>query len=351
VKLNRDARTLQGKSISSMRYAMTTFNSFDDDGRVCSVLLHLQHSFEMLLKAVLCQNRLKVFDKTTGRSFGFLKCVRICSEDFGLTTEEAGIMRSIDALRNDAQHWYVYVSEDILYMQMRAAITAFDGYMQKSLDVDLFSQIPSRVLPVSTHPPGDIQFLFDREYSLIRDLLKPGKRQRDEARGRIRSLLAMESIVKEDTEVSEPDVNRVEKAIKSGAQLSRVFPRLTSINTRETGEGITLKVHFSKKEGAPVRYIGEDDPEEAAAIREVDLLKRFHMGASELAKALNMTAPKSFALRRFLDIDGDKDCMHEFSYGRQRYKGFSDKAERKMRAAIADGVEMRDVWREYKSRS
>jgi hypothetical protein len=59
---------LQIKSISSMRSAMTSFNSPDDDGRVTRVVLHLQHAFEMLLKAALVQDRLVVFDKKMGRS-------------------------------------------------------------------------------------------------------------------------------------------------------------------------------------------------------------------------------------------------------------------------------------------
>jgi hypothetical protein len=40
-----------------MRVPMTAFNSPQDDGRVTAVLLHLQHTFEMLLKAALVQDR------------------------------------------------------------------------------------------------------------------------------------------------------------------------------------------------------------------------------------------------------------------------------------------------------
>lgn len=76
MKLVRDARTLRGKATSSLRIAMTNFNSYDDDGRVTSVLLHLQHASEMLLKAALVQGRVKVFDKETGQSLGFEKCLR-----------------------------------------------------------------------------------------------------------------------------------------------------------------------------------------------------------------------------------------------------------------------------------
>ncbi len=53
VKLRNEARVLKRKAISSMRAAMAAFNSPHDDGRVTAVLLHLQHAFEMLMKAAL----------------------------------------------------------------------------------------------------------------------------------------------------------------------------------------------------------------------------------------------------------------------------------------------------------
>ena len=189
--LVHDARTLRSKAICSLRIAMTSFNSYDEDGRVTSVLLHLQHAAEMLLKAVLCQRKAKVFDKETGKSLGFEKCVCLCQASHDLTESEAGLFRAVDALRDAAQHWFIFVSEELLHT--RAMVTAFDAYRQRHLETDLNSHIPARVLPVSTMPPGDFDFLVDRGSKLIGDLLAPGKRQRDEARARIRSLLAMEA--------------------------------------------------------------------------------------------------------------------------------------------------------------
>ncbi|MEJ5915612.1 tyrosine-type recombinase/integrase [Pseudokineococcus sp. 1T1Z-3] len=45
MRLKQDARALKKKSLSSMRAAMTAFNSPHDDGRVTDVLLRLQHAF------------------------------------------------------------------------------------------------------------------------------------------------------------------------------------------------------------------------------------------------------------------------------------------------------------------
>jgi len=151
---------------------MSAFNSYDDDGRVTTVLLHAQHACEMLLKAILAQNKEPIFDKKTGKSIGFERCLGICAAKYDLSEQEAGVMRAIDQLRDAAQHWFVFVAEDILYLNIRALITAFDEYMKRRLDDELSAHIPPRVLPVSTIPPGDFEFLVDREYHVIADLLQ-----------------------------------------------------------------------------------------------------------------------------------------------------------------------------------
>lgn len=132
-KLVRDARMLKSKAISSLRTAMSSFNSYEDDGRVTCLLLHLQHACEMLLKAVLVQARADVFEKKTGKSIGFERCLNLAQTKCGLTKPEAGIMRAVDALRDAEQHWIVVVSEDMLYLHTRALITAFDDILKRML--------------------------------------------------------------------------------------------------------------------------------------------------------------------------------------------------------------------------
>ncbi|AIP09347.1 Uncharacterised protein [Burkholderia pseudomallei] len=348
MKLVRDARTLRAKAIASIKIAMTSFNSFEDEGRVCTTLLHLQHACEMLLKAALVQRRVQVFDKSTGMSISFDKCLRLCRQSGGLSEENAGIMRTVDALRDASQHWFLFVSEELLYMHTRALVTAFDAYLKQALNTDLHRYIPSRVLPVSTKPSGDLEFLIDKEYELIGRLLRPGKRHRDEARARVRSLLAMEALIADNVEISEKDIDRIEKAIRSGEAIGKVFPRLLTISTSQTGEGVTLKVQFSKKDGAPVRYIGGDDPEAAAAVREVDLRKRFYLGASDLAKKLGLTEPRSKALRWHFKIDEDDGCHHIFEFGKSKFMRFSDNAYTRIKGALSQGLDIDAIWAAYR---
>lgn len=87
MRLVRNAKTLSNKAIYSMRMAMSQFNSYADEGRVCSILLHLQHACEMLLKAVLVQKRARVFDEKSGRSIGFERALNLCRTTYGLRAQ------------------------------------------------------------------------------------------------------------------------------------------------------------------------------------------------------------------------------------------------------------------------
>jgi hypothetical protein len=348
LKLKQEARVLRKKALSSLVNATTAFISPLEEGRVTQVLLNLQHSFEMLLKAALVQSGSSVFDKKLGRSLGFEKCVNLAqaSAVIKLSTDEAGTLRTIDTMRDDEQHWFNEVSEQLLYVHARAAITLFDELLQRVFGEHLADHLPSRVLPISTDPPRDLDLLIDEEYSQISELLKPGRRARHEARARIRTLLAMEAHVEPDSQVSAKDVDRVEKGIKAGQKRADVFPRLDDVTTAVEGLGATVKVHITKKDGAPVRYTA-DEFVPAAAIREVDLDRKFYLSANDLATKVGLTSPKSTALRRHLGIDDDPKVHYVFVMGSQKHHRYSDGALKKMKDAVAE-ANMDDIWEGHK---
>ena len=60
-ELLRDAKTVKAKAVAGVRSAFAVYNSFDGQGRVCSLLLLLQYAGEMLLKAALVQGRVRAF--------------------------------------------------------------------------------------------------------------------------------------------------------------------------------------------------------------------------------------------------------------------------------------------------
>ena len=305
----------------------------------------------MLLKAALVQKQIGVFDRKKGTSIGFKKCVNLASQfnTCRLSQSDAGTLRAIDSLRDAEQHCHVVVEEELLYLHVRALVTIFDEVLHRVFEERLADHLPPRVFPVSTLPLRDLNFLIDSEYRQITYLLQPGRRQRDEARGRIRMLLAMEAHVAEEVAVSEKDIDRIECAIKSEQAWPEVFPRLTSLQVQRVGEGVEMTVRFSKIEGAPVRFIAADDPEEAAAVREVDLQRKYRYSLTELAHHVGLTLPRSKALREHLGIDDDRQCLHIFEFGKTKLPRYSDRTIQRMREALGE-VDMDAVWDEQRPR-
>lgn len=328
MKLKREARTLKNKAIASLRRGLEVFNGHDDQGRTESVLLHLQHSSEMLTKALLVQKSKNVFDKQKGLAIGLDKALSVATSSGFMTAAQAGSIRALDTMRDAAQHWMIVVPEDALFVNARALITTLDEVLVEHFADTLADNLPLRVMPLSTTALPSFDILVDREFRHIAELLAPNKRARDEARGRIRTLLAMEAHVSETVEVSERDIDRIEKAIRAGTQVEQVFPRLVALASNVTGEGPTLRVHFSRRKGAPVRYVSGDDPEAAGAIREVDLQKKYHLSATILAERVGLTIGKCKALREMLRVDEDQANMMVFEFGSQKHARFSDNALR-----------------------
>jgi hypothetical protein len=210
----------------------------------------------------------------------------------------------------------------------------------------LADHLPSRVLPISTQVPRDIQTLVDEEYSQVKELLSPGRRRRAEARGRVRTLLLLQAHAVTDVHVSERDVDHVADAIKNGQSRHEVLPDLATLGTNITGDGINVTVHFSRIDGAPVRYAADD--ESAVAIRVVDLEKKYHMSKTKLATKLGLTTPKAAALRRHLDIDSDDSCHHQWRQGKTVIDGYSDNAYQRMKQALGSpGFDIDEVWRTH----
>jgi hypothetical protein len=240
-------------------------------------------------------------------------------------------------------------SEGILFLHLRAAVTIFDRILRDVFHETLADQLPARVLPISTQPPKALDLLIDEEYSQVRSLLTPGRRQGAIARARIRTLFALESHVREEGETTARDVNRAQAAIRRGDDRGDVFPQLSGLSSKTSGLEVTIKVQQTKKDGIPVRYVSDGAEGETALVREVDLHKKFHFTRRDLAKHLGLTPPKAAALRAYLKIDADDQAHRSFSFGHTTHEGYSDTALDRMRDALATGLDIVKVWRDYKS--
>lgn len=345
-----DIRTLRSKAIASLRVGVVAFNGLNDDARVTRVLLHLQHSFEMLLKAgLLATGDTAVFDRKKQIAIGMETCVKRCQQQAGikLTNDEAGTIRVLDNLRDGEQHWHQVIEEGMLYLHARAAVTLFDDLLHRIWGMRLAEHIPLRVLPISAEPPQELDLLVDHEYKRIAELLKPGRRATAEAKGHIRTLLATEALSDADAvEINESDVNRVVKGIRDGKTREQVFPKLTGVSSATSGDGLTVEVRFVKRDGLPVTFTTESG-EDVAAIRKVDLEKKFHMGPYDLADKAGIDRTRAVGLRRHLGLDDDDDhYSHTFRFGSQSYRRYSDNALKAMRDA-KKAVDIEKVWRAH----
>lgn len=338
-KESYNVRVLRAKALASLRTGITAFNGLDGDGRITTVLLSFQHAFEMLLKGILeAKGDKGVFDKRSKRSISLEAAINRCQNLDGVkvTDAEAGTIRVIDSLRDAEQHWHLVVEEGLLYLNARAAVTLFDDLLHRSFGQRLAEHIPVRVLPISAQPPQGLDLLVDEEYQRIADLLKPGRRATAEAKARIRTLLATESLTDPDAaEISEADVGRVARGIREGKTRAQVFPKLTGVASTTEGEGLTVEVRFVKKDGLPVTYTADTETD-AAAVRTVDLEKKFYMGAYDLADRAGVPRGKATALRRHLGLDTNDDHFsHRFVFGNSKHLRYSDNSLRAMKEAVA----------------
>ena len=134
----------------------------------------------------------RVLDPETGRSISFKKCPGLgCQRKtvIKLADADAGTLRATKEMRDDEQHWFNAVSEQILYLHARAGVTLFDELLHVCSVNTWPIGFPGRVLPLSVDPPRDLALLLDEEYAQITALLQPGRRVGHDARPRLRTLL------------------------------------------------------------------------------------------------------------------------------------------------------------------
>lgn len=304
----------------------------------------------MLLKAALVQDgRCKVFGKD-GKSIGMDKCLNCAAEYLKSPVAERGTFRAIDAMRDAEQHWYATFDEEMLFLEVRAFVTAFDDILGRVFCEKLGDHLPQRVLPVSTQPPPkDIAVFFDSQFSQVKDLLKPGRRRRVEARGRIRTLLAMQAHVAENVLVTEKDVYRAEAGLRSGKPWQDLFPGLSSMATTVSGEGPALVVRISKSDDLPaIRIVKEGEPgtDDASIVKEYDVWDRFPFRYKQIAQILGLSSyVQASALAKDLGLQNDPAMFRSKKSGSQTVYGYSQSALDKMKQAVKDGIDIKEVFR------
>ena len=346
--MKKEVRQLRDKAVNALVLSIDHFNRPWDQGRTEAVLILLDHSFEMLLKATIRQKNGKIRKAREKQTIGFNACVRKGLTDANLkflTDEQVLTLQTINGLRNAAQHYLVDVSEHQLYFYAQAGVTLFRDIHDDVFDKRLVLELPERVLPISTTAPKDLSALFDKEVEEIKGLLVPGTRKRMDAVAKTRSLAVLESAVNGDYEQpSQRELVKICNRFADGEAWLSIFPGVASINITAERDGPTLNLRLTKNEGTPVHLLKEGEGTGAVvAIRRVNELDYYSLGAAALAKKVGLTQPKSRALVDHLNLCEDADCFKEIKIGRMTHRRYSPKAITKMKEALA-ATSIDEIW-------
>lgn len=328
--MKKEARLLLEKGINSLVLSVEHFNRPWDQGRTESVLVFLDHSFEMLLKAAILHRGGKIRERRAKQTIGFDACVRRALSDGNikfLTKEQALTLQAINSLRDAAQHHLLVLSEQHLYLHAQGGLTLFRDLLKSVFDRDLSKELPQRVLPISTEPPSDIETLFETEVNHIRTLLKPGSRRRVEAFSQLRGIAILEGAIQgERIQPGMGDLRRISSRIKSGESWDKLFPGVAAIEFTAKGYGPSLDLRISKKGGIPVHIVPEGTRDAGVvAIKRVDELGFYNLSLTQIAGHVGLTPPKTLALIRHLDLQADPECFKQIAIGKAKFNRYSQK--------------------------
>lgn len=337
--MKREARLLLGKACDSLALSVEFFNRPQDRGRVSGSLILLDHAFEMLLKAAILHKGGRIREKREKQTIGFDACIRRSLSDGKikfLTDEQALLLQTLNGLRDAAQHHLLEVSEGQLYIEAQSGVTLFRDLLGSVFQENIIDFLPKRVLPVSTTPPTTLAALFDSEIAEIKKLLGPKKRRRLEAEARLRPLAILNSaIVGEKDQPTAPQLQKIGKELLKGAAWQDVFQGASAIELTTDGSGPSLALRFTKKEGIPIQVVPEGTPgASVVALKRVNELDFYSLGAKDLAKKLNVSMPKAVAIVDYLNLRGDPDSYKEIKIGKSTFKRYSPKAIEKIQVCL-----------------
>ncbi|MGH7045873.1 MAG: DUF3644 domain-containing protein [Stellaceae bacterium] len=126
--MRKEARALHRKSVDSLVLGVDHFNRAWDRGRTEAVLIFLDRSFELLLKAIIVHRNGRIRADREGLTIGFDSCLRKCLSEEPircLGEDDALTIQNLNSLRNAAQHYLVELAEQLLYVYAQAAVTLF----------------------------------------------------------------------------------------------------------------------------------------------------------------------------------------------------------------------------------
>ena len=346
--MRREAKLLLTKACDSLVLGVELFNRPHDRARVSGVLIQVDHAFEMLLKSAIVHKGGTIRERKAKQTIGFDACVRRGLSDGSvrfLTEEQALTLQTINGLRDAAQHHLLEISEGQLYLHVQSGVTLFRDLLESVFQKGLAKELPTRVLPISTSLPNDIVTIFNSEVGEILRLLEPGRRRTIEAQARLRPLAVFDSaIMGERDQPSVEELNRISKDLRM-KPWSEVFAGASAVEVVTDSTGPSLSIRLTKREGRPLQIVPEGTPGAfTVAVKRVNELDFYNLGAQDLAEKLGVTRPKTLAMVDYLQMRHDPDCYKEFRIGSVRHKRYSQKAIGRLKEAL-ESESIDDIWK------
>lgn len=348
--MRKEAKHLYQKAIDSLTLSIELFNRPNDCGRIHGVLIFMDHSFEMLLKASIIHKGGKIKEKGAKETIGFGACVRKGFSDNTikfLSDTDVLTLQTINGLRDAAQHYTLEMAEQYLYFQAQAGLTLFRDIAKKVFNIDLKTQLPVRVLPLSTTPPMDIQAFFSTEVQEIKKLLAPKSRKKLEATEKLRALAIMENAIQgNESQPSDTELKALAKRLSKATNWGQLFPSVSTLSFTQNGYGPSLDLRITKSEGVPVTVVPEGTPGAGVvAIKRVNELDFYNLGRDQLAKKLSLTGPKTTAAVKHFGIKEDPECFKHLKVGNVPFDRYSQKAIEKIKEGLKTKT-IEEIWNE-----
>lgn len=333
MKVKRRTQQLKKSAIESLCVAIELFNRPSEVARDQSVMLMLAHSFEMLLKAIIFQHRSTIRERGEQYTYKFGRCINITHSELKLLEAvDLPMLWAIKQDRNAAAHDTVAFSEDMLWLHVRSGVTIFGRLLSAAFKEDLPAVIPSRVIPVSALPPTDASAVIEREMQDIAAMLKPGLRQGDDAKARIRPLLALDGAVTGREEApTEIELDRAVKAFRQGRRWEEVFPGLAMleiVTTPDTGaQEVSLRI-AKTGEGPAVRLAKPGDETGALLYRKSDPFDEYGIKLSEFGAKLGVSQSDGYALTWHMKLKDDPSAYYcrKTKLGNIQFQGLGARA-------------------------
>jgi hypothetical protein len=343
--MKRRTRLLKQAAIESLTLSIEVFNRPSPTARTQGVLLNLQHSFEMLFKAVIWEDRGRIEPKGGGNSYALRECLGILRGMGKLSEDEAVVGATIAGHRDAVQHQGAAVTEERLYLDAASGLRLFDDLLARCFGERLADHpdFASRMLPVSANPPREMYLLTDSDVQHIRGLLKRPQHRHAEALALLRTLVVSEQAavdpMKEPSPPSENQLKRVAKKLQKAKDWTKVLPGLARLSL-EHDEGATYNLRIVKsKDAAPVRVVrsGEDGVEDAVSILKISELENWCFYLKDLASKASITRYEAEALVYLLGLKDDPESFRVFEMGKQLHARYSGRALRLIREAKTAG--------------